>query len=98
MKSSKKIVQVPIEGDTPMTRSDAYGKFNKRFFIATPTLGTVRMEWVQGRFGQTISCNFSLVDWHSFMNPYQPVGFQLADAENLAVKAFIEGGFQWFLS
>lgn len=74
------------------------GKWTNRLVIGTPTVGMVRMEWVQARFGQTIPTNFSLVDVHQFMNPYAPVGYQVADAENLTAKVVVEGDFEWFLS
>lgn len=74
------------------------GKWTNRLVISTPTLGTVRMEWVQSRFGQTIPTNFSLVDVHQFMTSYAPIGYQLADAENLTAKVVVEGNFEWFLS
>jgi hypothetical protein len=74
------------------------GRWTNRLVISTPTLGTVRMEWVQGRFGQTIPTNFSLVDVHQFMSTYAPIGYQLADAENLTAKVVVEGDFDWFLS
>ena len=74
------------------------GKWTNRLVISTPTLGTVRMEWVQARFGQTIPTNFSLVDVHQYMNLNAPVGYQLADAENLTAKVVVEGNFEWFLS
>lgn len=73
-------------------------KWVNRLVIGTPTVGIVRMEWVQARFGQTIPTNFSLVDVHQFMNPYAPIGFQIADAENLTAKVVVEGNFEWFLS
>ena len=69
-----------------------------RLIISTPTVGSVRMEWVQGRFGQVIPCNFSLVDLQNFMNSNAPIGYQLPDAENLAVKMCVEGNFGAFLS
>jgi len=74
------------------------GKWTNRLIISTPTIGTVRMEWVQGRFGQTIPTNFSLVDVHQFMSTHAPIGYQLADAENLTAKVVVEGDFDWFLS
>lgn len=74
------------------------GKWTNRLVIGTPTVGMVRMEWVQARFGQTIPTNFSLVDVHQFMNPYAPVNYQIADAENLTAKVVVEGKFEWFLS
>jgi hypothetical protein len=73
-------------------------KWTNRLVISTPTVGIVRMEWVQSRFGQTIPTNFSLVDVHQFMNPYAPINYQLSDAENLTAKVVVEGNFQWFLS
>lgn len=73
-------------------------KWSNRLVISTPTVGSVRMEWVQGRFGQTIPTNFSLVDVHQFMNSYAPIAYQLSDAENLTAKVVVEGNFEWFLS
>lgn len=97
MKQSKKIVKLPIEGDTKMNRSD--GKQHaSRLMISTPTLGVFRSEWVNARFSQIIPTNFSVVDTQNWMNPNMPVGFALSDAENLAAKAFVEGDFEWFLS
>lgn len=90
------MIDISRQADTKMSKS--YGTFTNRLVIGTPTLGVVRMEWVQARFGQTIPTNFSLVDVHQFMSPYQPIGFQLADAENLTAKVVVEGNFEWFLS
>ena len=72
--------------------------WSKRLLIGTPTRGEVRMEWVRGRYGQTIPCNFSLVDSHQFLNSYAPLGFQITDAENLTAKIMVEGNYEWFLS
>ena len=80
------------------TMANNPNKWSSRLVISTPTVGTVRMEWVQGRFGQTIPTNFSLVDIHQFCSPYAPIGFQVADAENLSAKVVVEGNFDWFLS
>ena len=84
--------------DSPHFFTDHNVKWKNRLIIGTPTLGIVRMEWVQGRFGQTIPTNFSLVDIHQFMNTYAPLGFQITDAENLTAKMVVEGKFDWFLS
>lgn len=73
-------------------------KINNRLVISTPTLGVVRMEWVQGRFGQTIPTNFGFVDVHQFMSSFAPIGYQITDAENLTAKVVAEGDFEWFLS
>ena len=73
-------------------------KVMHRLIIGTPTLGMVRMEFVQSRYGQTIPTNFSLIDVHQFMSSFAPIGYQLADAENLTAKIVVEGDFEWFLS
>jgi hypothetical protein len=84
--------------ESPNMLVDHPGKWTNRLIIGTPTLGVVRMEWVQSRFGQTIPTNFSLVDVHQYMSTYAPIGFQITDAENLTAKTVVEGKFDWFLS
>lgn len=71
--------------------------WNKRLLIFTPTTGLVRVEWVQARYSQIIPTNWSFVDMVSFMNPYVPVSYQLADAQNLMAKKVIEEGYEWVL-
>jgi hypothetical protein len=97
MPKSKNKQPKRLESPTTVGTSN-YGKWTNRLVIGTPTLGVVRMEWVQSRFGQTIPTNFSLVDVHQYMTSYAPIGFQLADAENLTAKVVVEGNFSWFLS
>lgn len=80
------------------TIANGPGKWPNRLMISTPTVGMVRMEWTQHRFGQTIPTNFSLVDVHQFMSSYAPIGYQIVDAENLSAKVLVEGNFDWFLS
>lgn len=96
-KATKKTVKTTGKTSIPMLENNP-GKWTNRLVISTPTVGTVRMEWVQSRFGQTIPTNFSLVDVHQYMNSYAPIGYQLADAENLTAKVVVEGNFEWFLS
>jgi hypothetical protein len=84
--------------ESPNLLNNQKAIWKNRLIIGTPTLGVVRMEWVQGRFGQTIPTNFSLVDVHQFMNTYAPLGFQITDAENLTAKMVVVGNFDWFLS
>lgn len=66
-----------------------------RLLTATPTLGTVRMEWVSARYGQIIPVNWSMVHMNQFVNPFIPIDYTVADAQNIIVKAFIEGDFEW---
>lgn len=67
-------------------------------FIATPCTGLVRMEWAMARFGQIIPCNWGYKMGVSWMPNYAPMGYLVADAQNLIVKRFIEdGSCEWLL-
>lgn len=72
-------------------------KYKQRLLVATPTRGLVRMEWVSARYNQTIPTNWSKTDMLQYMNGYIPLRYTVHDAQNLAVKACIEGGFEWLM-
>ena len=72
-------------------------RYKQRLLVATPTKGTVRMEWVTARYNQTIPTNWSKTDMIQFMNPYIPLRYTVHDAQNLAVKAAIDGEFEWLM-
>lgn len=72
-------------------------KYRQKLLVATPTLGLVRMEWVAARYNQIIPTNWSKTDMVQYMNGYIPLRYTVADAQNLAVKACLEGGFEWLL-
>jgi len=71
--------------------------WKKRVFIFTPATGLVRMEWVQARYAQIIPPNWSFVEVVNFLNPYVPIGYQLADAQNLMAKYVVEGDYEWII-
>lgn len=73
------------------------GKWVNRLLISTPTTGLVRMEWVNSRYSQTIPTNWSHVDVQNWLSPHIPLGFQVADAENLSAKTVVEQDFEWML-
>lgn len=69
-----------------------------RILIATPTTGLVRIEWVGGRYGQSIPVNWSQVNLNEYLSGgYYPLRYQVADAQNLIVKKAIEKDFQYLL-
>ena len=72
-------------------------KFRQRLLVATPTLGLVRMEWVTARYNQIIPTNWSKTDMIQFLNGYIPLRYTVADAQNQAVKACVEGDFEWLM-
>jgi hypothetical protein len=87
MKKSK--VDIAIEKNA--------GVLSNRVLIATPATGLVRMEWVSARYGQMIPTNWSHVELIQYLSSYIPLGFQVADAENLAAKVCVEGNYDWLL-
>lgn len=72
-------------------------QWTKRVLVFTPSRGLVRMEWVQARYGQIIPTNWSFVEMTQFINPYVPLGYQLADAQNLMAKMVVEGDYEWVI-
>ena len=75
-----------------------HGVWNNRLIVATPSTGSVRMEWVLSRYGQIIPTNWSHVEMIEWINPYVPIQYLLPDAENLIAKKVVEGNFEWLLS
>lgn len=72
-------------------------KYRQRLLVATPTIGLVRMEWVSARYNQIIPTNWSKTDMIQYMNGFIPLRYTTADGQNMAVKAALEGGFEWLL-
>lgn len=80
-------------GEAPIATSS----WSKRVLVFTPSRGLVRMEWVHARYGQIIPTNFSLVEMTQFLSPYLPIGYQLADAQNLMAKKVVEDNYEWII-
>lgn len=66
-------------------------------FVGTPCTGLVRMEWAMARFGQIIPCNWGYKTAISWMPNYAPMGYLVADAQNIIVKRFLEDNAEWLL-
>ena len=82
---------------TEIVKNNDPNAWSKRVLLFTPTLGLIRAEWVQGRYGQTIPTNWSHVELIQYISSYIPVGYQLADAQNLMAKTVIEGDYDWVI-
>jgi len=85
---------VRVKTEIKMSGADPYGG---RLAIGTPTLGTIRMEWHQARIGQIIPVNWSMVTVMEWLGGYVPMGYLVADAQNLIVKHAVDGDFEWLL-
>ena len=86
-------MSMPIHG----INDSGNNKYKQRLLVATPTTGLVRMEWVSARYNQTIPTNWSKTDMIQFMTSSIPLRYTVHDAQNLAVKAAIEGKFEWLM-
>lgn len=72
-------------------------QYVNRILVGTPSTGLVRIEWHQARNGQTVPVNWSWVQFYQYINSYVPLRYQVADAQNLIVKAALDNEFQWCL-
>lgn len=68
-----------------------------KVYIATPTLGIIRAEWAQARWGTVIPCNWSNSgSFYGYMQSF-PMGYLVADAQNVAVADAIKHNAEWLL-
>jgi hypothetical protein len=72
-------------------------QFVNRILIGTATTGLVRVEWMQGRLGQIIPCNWAHMSMSQGLSGYYPLRYQVADAQNLIVKEAVEKNYRWLL-
>jgi hypothetical protein len=71
--------------------------YTNRLMIGSAVTGTVRIEWVQSRYGQIIPVNWSQVEYNHTMSGYYPLRYQVADAQNMIVQFALERDFEWLL-
>jgi len=69
-----------------------------RVLIFTPTIGSLRIEWVNARYTATVPTNFSIVNQQQLMPNFGVDGYMLADAENLMAKVVTEQNFEWVIT
>lgn len=86
----------PIQYRQILSDSGDPGYVN-RLLVATPTRGTVRIEWVNARYGQIIPTNWSMVMMIQAMHSFIVEHYQVDDAQNLIVKEAIDKQFEWLL-
>lgn len=66
------------------------GRYKHRLLIGTPTMGTVRIEWHNHMQGLVIPTN-----WQT--STQTPIGFLVADGQNIIANEAIARGFEWVL-
>jgi len=66
-------------------------------YVATPCTGLVRIEWALARFGQISPCNWGLKNAMHWVPQVAPLGYLVADAQNIAVDCFLKENCEWLL-
>jgi len=71
-------------------------KKNKyKIFVGTAMTGLLRSEWVLARYCQIIPCNWANVDCYQWLDTFAPLGYSVANAQNLICKGFVESKSEW---
>lgn len=86
----------PPQIHTEVVKSGDVSTTNK-LLIGTATLGLIRFEWHQARIGQIIPVNWSALRAFEMLGSYVPLGFLVADAQNLIVAKAVELDIEWLL-
>ena len=68
-----------------------------RILVGTPTLGIIRVEWASARYGQIIPCNWTCAGIHAGFTHTYPMGYLVADAQNILVDACVKQNYEWLL-
>jgi len=89
MKHSRQIIET--------VKNESHAPIRAKLFIATPTLGIIRTEWAQARWGAIVPCNWSVAGaFYGYMQSF-PMGYLVAEAQNIAVCDAINHGSEWLL-
>lgn len=96
-KKVEKAIKKGLHDDLRLNVNPRRDDWTTRVLIFTPSRGLVRTEWVQSRYGQIIPTNWSMVEMTQFVSPYLPIGYQLADAQNLMAKKVVEDDYEWVI-
>lgn len=68
-----------------------------KLFIGTPTLGIIRAEWAIARWSTIVPCNWAVSGSHYGYSHTFPMGFLVADAQNVAVADCLKANAEWLL-
>jgi hypothetical protein len=67
----------------------------RRILISVPMTGLIRAEWAMARWGQMIPTNWSASDCLQYISQVTPLGYDVANARNIAVQIAVTQGFDW---
>lgn len=87
----------PVRPSRTIVHNDDPMGYNNRILCATPTRGTIRIEWHNALRGLVTPTNWSMVSMFQPLNVFFPVRFQVADAQNIIVRELLDKDFEWLL-
>jgi hypothetical protein len=82
-------------GDNIILKNESKTPIRNRILIGTPTLGIVRIEWATARYGQVIPCNWTVAGIHVGYSHTYPLGYLVADAQNILVDVAVKQNYEW---
>ena len=89
---------VPVRDDSQLIKYNESGvPIVTRVMLGTATTGLVRFEWHNARQSQIIPMNWGYVGHAQHIPSYNPLGYMVADAQNLIVRAAVEGDYEWLI-
>ncbi len=87
----------PIRQLRHITHSSDDPGYVNRILIATATTGSIRYEWVAARDNMVVPPNFGMVRLWQPLWSFSPIGFEVANAQNIIVREFLTLDFEWLL-
>lgn len=72
-------------------------RWRNPILIGIPTLGTVRFEWANALWNCVLPVNWAAGTVVHPVPTIAPMRYHVAEAQNLIIKSFIEGKWEWLL-
>lgn len=91
-------VKKQIEHEKKLGLDKNTGNWTNRILVGLPTTGLVRVETIMSKYSQIIPTNWSTVEATHQLSMSVPLEYQLPDAENLMMKTFVEGNYEYWIS
>jgi len=76
-------------------KNDNPRAIRNRILIGTPTLGIIRAEWAAMRYNQVVPCNWTMATAMAGYSHVFPLGYLVADAQNILVHLAVQEKFEW---
>lgn len=86
-----------VNENITIIKNENHKPIRNRIVVGTPTLGIVRVEWASARYSQVIPCNWAAAGIHAGYSHTYPLGYLIADAQNILVDIAVKQNYEWLL-